>query len=60
MTHELTITFDDKLLARKYCISCSCGWKGSAETYAEGEQIVVSHQNWESQKERLKERGMLK
>ncbi len=44
MTHELTISFDDQLLARKYCISCSCGWRGSAATYAEAEGLAAGHE----------------
>jgi hypothetical protein len=48
--HELTITHDLKFLARPFCISCSCNFKGSAETYAEAVRVVKAHEESEKQK----------
>ncbi len=60
MKHELTITHDLQFIARPFCISCSCGFKASAETHADAKRIVESHQRLEEQKETLKAKGFLK
>jgi len=58
--HELTITHDLQFIARPFCIACNCGFKAAAETYADAERILKSHQRLEEQKETLKARGFLK
>lgn len=60
MKHELTITHDKLIGARPFCISCLCGFKGAAESYAEAVRICETHREWEIQKDRAREKGLLK
>lgn len=60
MKHELTITHDKLIAIRPFGVTCDCGFKAAAETYAEAERIILAHQRLEQQKETLKARGYLK
>lgn len=60
MKHELTITHDKLIGIRPFGVRCSCNFEAAAETYAEAERIVKHHQEWEMQKERAREKGLLK
>jgi len=60
MTHQLTITHDKLIAARPFGVRCSCKFEAAAETYAEAERIMKHHQEWEMQKERAREKGLLK
>ena len=59
MKHELTITHDERMLARGWGVTCECGFKAAAESEAEAQRILASHQAWEAQKTALREKGLL-
>lgn len=60
MTHELTITHDERMLGRGWCVTCECGFKAAGESEADAQRIGAAHKIWQEQKERLKEKGLLK
>ena len=57
--HELTITHDERMLARPFGVECSCGFQAAAESEVEAQRIAAAHKIWQEKLERLKERGIL-
>ena len=61
MTHELTITHDQRVFARAWGIVCkNCSFRAAAASEEEAKRIAESHKRLEEQKEILKARGFLK
>ena len=61
MTHQLTITHDQRVFARAWGIVCkNCSFRAAAASEAEAAKIAESHKRLEEQKETLKARGFLK